>query len=48
MTKEQFLIQYVLNRALTSSNLNGRGAAEEAIMAWRTLQSELIRNGPTK
>lgn len=48
MTKEQFLIQYILNRALTSNNLNGRGAAEEAILAWRTIQSELNRNGSTK
>lgn len=39
ISKEQFLIQYVLNRALTaSSGLSGDGAAEAGIRAWDTIQ----------
>lgn len=34
MTKEEFMLQYVLNRALISANLHGSGAAEEASRAY--------------
>jgi hypothetical protein len=40
-TKEEFLQKYVLNRAKTSLNLNGTGAAEEAIKAWNKIKKEI-------
>ena len=38
MTKEEFMLQYVLNRALISSNLSGAGAAEEAAKAYKKIK----------
>lgn len=35
--KEAFLQQYVLNRSKTSLNLDGLGAAKEAIRAWEAI-----------
>ena len=32
--KKLFCERYVLNRALTSDNLSGEGAAEQALNAW--------------
>lgn len=43
-TKEEFLQEYVLNRAKTSLNLNGTGAAEEAIKAWDTIKTEINKS----
>lgn len=40
MTKEQFLLQYVLARAATVSDLSGPGAARQAAEAWRMIQAE--------
>ncbi len=39
--KEQFLIQYVLNRALISPSLDGQGAAVQATKAWDEIQKEI-------
>lgn len=44
ITKEEFLVQYVLNRALTaSSGLSGDGAAEAGIRAWDTIQKACVK-----
>ena len=40
MNKKEFLIQYVLNRALTSETLDGKLCTEEAIIAWNIIQTE--------
>lgn len=38
MTEREFVIQYVLNRALTQpSSLDGCGSANEAISAWKLI-----------
>jgi hypothetical protein len=37
MTEREFVIQYVLNRALTQDSLDGRGAANEARRAWEVV-----------
>lgn len=38
MSKREFLLQYVLNRAATSAGLSGSGAAQEAIKAWDVIE----------
>jgi hypothetical protein len=41
MTKEQFMIQYVLNRALARPDaLTAEAAAESAELAWRFIQGK--------
>jgi len=40
MTKEEFLISYVLARAAAKPDaMGGEAAAAEAIAAWRTIQT---------
>ena len=43
MDKETFMQQYVLNRANTALDLNGPGAAIQAKLAWKVIQSELAK-----
>lgn len=44
MTKREFLIQYVLNRASTiTDNFTGEGAAKEALKAWEIIEKESRR-----
>lgn len=38
LTKEEFMLQYVLNRASISSNLSGAAAAEEASKAYNMIK----------
>lgn len=42
MTKEQFMIEYVLRRAsgMTEGGFSGDGAAETAARAWTIIQRE--------
>lgn len=40
LSKEEFLQNYVLNRARTAGNLDGRNAAMEAVRAWNFLRTE--------
>ena len=39
--KEAFIFTYVLNRAYTSLNLNGKGAVRQAFETWDLIQKKL-------
>jgi hypothetical protein len=39
MTKEEFVIQYVLNRARSKTgDLSGEGVVKEALIAWKEIE----------
>lgn len=49
MSKREFLIQYVLNRALGASrSLEGSAAAIEAGRAWEQIDKEMLRVSENK